>query len=252
MVDVGRFEGYPAGAMATAMPNAFFTEVLPSIEDPAELAVTAYVFFAAGRIRRYPRHVRLSELAREEPLLASIARLGGEGGWGQARSRRGAVPTVTERLQAAVDAAVARGTLLEVCVEQNGVTDRVLLVNTPSGRRDAARIKAGLIDLGRAIESPAPRDAAPPTIFRLYEDTFGALTPAVAQELEATAAEYPPEWIARAFRHAAIYRARNWNYVRAILERWQDQGRSDEEADRDDTGVDEGDRFFRGRYGQYV
>lgn len=241
MVDVKPFEGYPAGALATALPNAFFTEVLPSIDDPAELAVTVYVFFAAGRIRRYPRHVRFSELAHEEPLLAGLARLGKGGG------EQG-----IERLRAAVDAAVTRGTLLEVCVERDGVTDRVLLINTPTGRRDAARIRAGLIDLGRAVESPAPRPATPPTIYRLYEDTFGGLTPAVAQELEATAAEYPPEWIERAFRHAAIYRARNWNYVRAILERWQEQGRSDEEADRGDTGVDEGDRFFRGRYGQYV
>lgn len=252
MVDVDRFEGYPAGAHATAVPNAFFTEVLPSIEDPAELAVTAYVFFAAGRVRRYPRHVRLSELAHEEPLLASLTRLGGGGGgWGRAQSLREGV-TLPAQLETAVNAAVARGTLLEVHVEQNGVEDRVLLVNTPSGRRDAARIKAGLIDLGTAVEAPAPRVGPPPTIYRLYEDTFGALTPAVAQELEATAAEYPPEWIARAFRHAAIYRARNWNYVRAILERWQEQGRSDEETDRDDTGVDEGERFFRGRYGQYV
>jgi DnaD/phage-associated family protein len=238
-VDVTRFEGFPAGAEGTVLPKVFFTEALPLIDDAAELAVSAYAFYAIGQRRRFPRHVTLSELAREEPLLRSLARLGGDR---------------YEALRAGLLRASARGTLLHVEVERDGRPDHLYLVNTPAGRRDAARIRAGLIPLGVPTRAPsAPANSEPPpSIFRLYEDTFGTLSPAVARELDLVADEYPADWVQRAFRQAAVNGAKSWSYVRAILKRWHDEGVRNEETGRRDSEVDLRERYTSGRYGQFV
>ena len=40
------FAGFPASGLATAVPNLFFSLVLPQIERPEELVVSVYFFFA--------------------------------------------------------------------------------------------------------------------------------------------------------------------------------------------------------------
>ena len=234
---VERFPGFPASAEATAVPNAFFAQVLPQIDTAAELAVSTYVFFALGRLRRFPRYVTDPELAAEAPLMQALDRLAGDAPAGLAQG-----------LQKATE----RGTLLRVELDRAGRREELYLLNTPAGRRDAARIRAGVVTLGRPVR-PEPAGAVDPTtIFRLYEDTFGTLSPSVVRELELAEEEYPAAWIERAFRDAAVYKAKNWGYVQAILRRWREEGRPSEEAERRDTGVDEGSRYTRGRYGQYV
>ena len=66
-----RFGGYTAGARATVVPSAFFSELLPLIEDASELRVSVYLFFALGRRHGYPRFVTERELRAEGPLQAS-------------------------------------------------------------------------------------------------------------------------------------------------------------------------------------
>jgi len=74
-----------------------------------------------------------------------------------------------------------------------------------------------------------------PTIFKLYEDNFGALTPMMAEMLKADIEIYPIDWIEDAMKEAVEYNARNWKYVQAILRNWQEKGRkrTDEEGKRD-------------------
>src|SRR3972149_1312115 len=65
------FTGFPAGARATVVPSLFFSELLPQIDDEAELRVTLYAFYALGRRKGYPRFVTESELRGGGPLLAA-------------------------------------------------------------------------------------------------------------------------------------------------------------------------------------
>src|SRR3972149_3925228 len=66
------FTGFPAGARATVVPSLFFSELLPQIDDEAELRVTLYAFYPRGRRKGYPRFVTESELRAEAPLLAAL------------------------------------------------------------------------------------------------------------------------------------------------------------------------------------
>jgi DnaD/phage-associated family protein len=66
-----------------------------------------------------------------------------------------------------------------------------------------------------------------PNIFQLYEDNIGLLSPILADELRDAEESYPASWIEDAFRIAVTKNARNWRYIRAILERWATEGKDD-------------------------
>jgi DNA replication protein len=74
----------------------------------------------------------------------------------------------------------------------------------------------------------------PANIFRLYEENIGPLTPMLAEALREAEREYPPAWLEDAIRIAVKNNKRNWNYIQAILRRWQREGR-DERKDRGDA-----------------
>ena len=71
------FEGFRTGARASTLPAQFFTEVLPEIDDAAELRVTLYALYAITRAGRPLLAMRASELAHEEPLARLFVDRGG-------------------------------------------------------------------------------------------------------------------------------------------------------------------------------
>jgi DnaD/phage-associated family protein len=220
MIQEHRFPGFPAGSHATAIPNAFFAELLPRIDDPAELLVTLYAFYALGRRRASERWVTASHLGAEAPLHAALVSMCLDPG---AALRHG------------LAAAVVRGSLVTTAV--NG--EMRYAVNSPFGRRGIAAL-GGEADhaIGRLPPDP------PPNIYALYEETIGTISPLVADELRAAEEEYPREWIESAFREAAAHNRRSWRYVARILERWRDEGRHDATVGRDPRTR----RDFAGRY----
>lgn len=212
------FAGFPSGARATAVPSVFFSELLPLIDDEDELRVTLYVIYALGRRKGYPRFVTQAELQAESPLYATL----GDGDEAAARMSRG------------LAAAVERGSLLRLGVEQEGRTETLYFLNSPSDRRAVEQIRDGLIDLGRAL--PPAREAAAPrkgSVYQLYEENIGPLSPLVAEELKEAEELYPREWLEEAMREAALLNKRSWRYVAAILQRWATEGRTREKAGRD-------------------
>ena len=52
-------------------------------------------------------------------------------------------------------------------------------------------------------------------------------SPLLAEELLDAEQTYPAEWIEEAFRIAVTNNVRRWAYVRAILERWAEEGRGE-------------------------
>jgi DnaD/phage-associated family protein len=213
-----KFTGFPAGARATAVPSAFFSELLPQIEDADELRVTLYLFYALGRRKGYPRFITESELQAETPLYAAL----GDG------------EEAPERLRTALARAVARGGLLKLDVAHEDRDEALYLLNTPSGRRAVEQIKDGQIDLGRALPeasgAPAPRQGS---VFQLYEENIGPITPLIAEELKEAEELYPYEWLEEALREAAVLNKRSWRYASRILQRWATEGRTREKAGRD-------------------
>ena len=89
-----------------------------------------------------------------------------------------------------------------------------------------------LRELNKAHVLPKP---ARPSVYKLYEENIGPLTPYTAELLRDAAKSYSEEWLEDAIKEAVHYNARSWRYVQAILHNWKEKGRkrSNEEDKRD-------------------
>jgi len=207
-----------ASAELVGLPARFFSALLPAIDDLAELKVTLFFLAALQQKEGDFRYLRQSEFLADADLMRGLAVLDG------ARPPR-------EILQAALEKALARGSLLLAETAPGAGQRRYYFENDAHGRRLQARLRAGQWQpaAGDEIELLPPR----PTIYQLYEDNIGALTPMIAEALIDAAATYPPDWIEAALRYAVERNARNWRYISKVLERWQQEGRGHEAHTRD-------------------
>jgi DNA replication protein len=219
------FAGFVTGAAATTIPAQFFVELLPAIDDEAELRVTLYALYAIGRRRGELRAVRASELRADTPLSCSLERFGG-----------------ANALERALERATARGTLL-ACPLDDG--DTLYFVNSEGGRRNLLRVMSGALAVPGATprRGPPPQRAGRPA--QVYEQEIGMLTQAVTEWLAEAGERYPEQWIVDALREATKSNARSWRYAEAILRRWETEGRDDATAGRDPGNDDPYARVIR-------
>ena len=128
-----------------------------------------------------------------------------------------------------------RGLLIGVPLTGNGAAGHVAyFLNDPEGRKAASLVRTGAVEIESGVRGITPPPASPDdppsalNIFRLYEDTIGAISGAgMAEELGEAEAEFPSDWIVDAFKEAAAQNVRRWAYVRAILARWREEGREE-------------------------
>lgn len=226
------FAGFPDGPLrATPVPNPFFSELLPAIDDLGELKLTLYAFWALAARPGPVRYLRRAELAQDRLLLQALA-AGGR--------------AAEEALDEALDRATARGTLLRVA----GPGEAYYFVNTARGRAAAQALARGEWTPGQAPEAPVRLELERPNIFRLYEQNLGPLTPLIADALREAEAAYPADWIEEAIRIAVENNVRRWRYVEAILESWRDKGR-DEREDRPDSEKARR-RYVEGEFADFI
>jgi DnaD/phage-associated family protein len=126
-------------------------------------------------------------------------------------------------------------------------------MNTERGREAAEAISNGNYDVTDAdqVAILPPR----PNIYRLYEQEIGVLTPMIADGLKDLERDYPAVWLPEAIKVAAEKQAKNLQFIRAVLERWRKEGKTDDEIIRrqepvGDTG--DGRRFISGEYADYI
>ena len=210
------FSGFPSGKVqVTPLPNLFFSELCPAIDDLAELKVTLHIFWLiANRKANAPRGVAASELRADRTLMQSLAAI-------DVKSDN----VLTRALQAATE----RGTLLQRAAEG----DAVYFLNDDAGRRAFEKSERAeeTVPRGAARESPlGTRVADRPNIFALYEQNIGLLTPMISEELKEAEKEYPADWIADAFKIAVKQNKRSWAYVSGILKRMKTEGRGDKKG----------------------
>lgn len=208
------FAGFPAGKLATTpVPNQFFSELLPLVDNLAELKVILHLFWLIGKKRGVLRYARLDELLADRRLLDGLAtsRLSGE-----------------DVLRDALERGCARGALLHTVVRRGAAAESAedwYMINSANGREVLEKLRAGELDLQADVSEDLQLQVERPTIFVLYEQNIGLLTPMIAEELRDAEKHFPADWIADAFREAVSLNKRSWRYILRILERWRVEGR---------------------------
>ena len=193
------FPGFtPSKAPPALLPDAFFSDLLPLIDDLGELQVTLACFRIVAHKSGSPRAIRWADLMTDDGLRAILDEPG---------TRTG------------LERAVARGSLLQVLADAGDGPEELYFINTERGRQAVRQLERGERPEGLAPAEPLPASTERPNIFKLYEQHMGLLTPMLADELRDAEATYPAAWIEDAFRQAVRQNARSWAYVRKILER---------------------------------
>lgn len=229
------FPGFRAGVSRhTPLPASFFSELLPLIDDLAELQLTLCCCQALALKDAPVRYLRLEELQADENLLAALQRSAPE-------------QDPAEALQGALQRALQRRSLLAVCVGADEPAQQLYVLNSVAGRDLVARVEAGA---WRPGDGQDPVELLPerPNLFRLYEANVGTITPMLAEELKEAEASFPNAWLAEAIQLAVENNVRNWRYIRSILERWEKEGK--DRAGR--TAREDGRRFTSGRYAEFI
>jgi len=212
---MGTFEGFPVGDVRyTSLPNLFFSELLPAIDDLAELKATLHVLWLLSGQKGYPRYVSGSQLRSDATLLKGLQK---------------AAEGATSALERGLEQAVTRGTLLRLTTWQRygdeTVADEWYFLNDPEGRRAYHEVKEGTLQLDVHVVPPTVPPTERPTVYDLYERHIGLLSPMIAEELTEAAETYPARWIEEAFEIAVERGVRRWRYVQAILDRWMHEGK---------------------------
>jgi DNA replication protein len=194
------------------LPDSFFTQVMPKIQNLVELKVVLYVAHMILR-KQPPGAHRCEGSVTYSELKAEISQL---------------LPDLgQEALRQALDSAVEHGALSRSTSKVDEVLEDVYSLTIESGETPAANI------------------------FTLYEQNIGIMTPMIAEELKEAERIYPAQWIEDAFREAVALNKRSWRYIARILERWASEGKDSGEHKRDiEKGGP--DKYVKGKYGHLV
>jgi DnaD/phage-associated family protein len=202
------------------IPEQFFRELLLAMDDAAELRLVLYTFWRLERMEGNFRYLRWSSVLADRELVKSF--------------------TSRAKLEQARQKAAGRGVLLLAELPFEEGQETLLFLNNARGRAAVRAIQQGEWRLTGDERQPLTVYAERPNIFKLYENNIGALTPMIAEALQDAEQTYPAEWIEDAIRIAVENNKRNWRYVEAILNRWQEGGRD---------GKKEGSKHEPGREG---
>jgi len=216
-----KFSGFPSGKLhLTPIPATFFSELLPEIDHLGELKVVLYAIWKLDRLSGDFRYLRREDFASDQRLMVGLGK--------NLRQAELALDDSLER-------AVMRGVFLVATIEL-AAPENYYFLNSPKGRAAVEAIRDGKWRPTGEIDAPIELGQERPNIFSLYEQNIGPLTPIMAEELRDAEQTYPAEWLDEAVRIAVENNKRSWRYIDAILRRWQEQGR--DEQNRRDTQED--------------
>lgn len=226
------FSGFPEGkSRVTTIPEAFFSDLLPSIDSLNELKLTLFVMWFLNQQDSDAQFLTDQIFLDHQQLIVSDDINAGN---------------ISEALCETIKLAVSRGTLIRRHVpgQETDPASIIYLINTPNGRKLAKLADEGKWQPGLKQMSPSV-NIEKPNIFNLYEENFGPLTPMISDMIKAAAESFPENWIIDAITIAIKKNARNWRYVEAILTSWRENGRYENNKRTDEEDYR---RFIKGEY----
>lgn len=240
------FVGFPDAKMkAVKIPDFFFTDLLPQIDDLAELKLILHCFWLLNEQENSLKYLRGADLRGDDTLLRSL-------------TLDNDLRTPAQALADALERATARGTLLKLEIE-TGETDKIVedwyFINTVKGRQTLALVRQGkLEELRSVLPEEARLKVERPNVFALYEQNIGLLTPLIADQLRDLEKSYPPDWIDEAFLIAVAGNKRALRYIQAILKRWETEGKDERthETRERDTPEDRRRKYIPDEYSDII
>ena len=231
---IRKFSGFPPGeSNLTSLPAPFFDDLLPLVDDLAELKVLLFCFWALPQKEGEFPYLRYEDFANHEPLMAGLAVVD-------------PASSPDSVLNAALDRAVAREVLLHA--EVNG--HKLYFINDERGCLAIAQLAS---DNWRPGDLDNPVEILPerPTIYQMYEENIGPLTPMITDDLKDLEGEYPTPWLEEAMHIAVESNKRNLRYIKGILKRWHKEGRQTGDTAGGRTEKD-GKRYISGELADYI
>ncbi len=230
-----QFNGFPSGRVhLTRIPETFFRELLPMLDDLAEMKVTLYTLWFLDKQEGNVRFIRMRDFLRDQPFMYSLAP---------------SFEAAQVALSAGLEKAVQRGILLTVRLDGDPALNTLFFLNSPRGRAALEALHNGDWTPDEQTSLDVRLTLERPTIFQIYEQNIGPLTPMLAETLQEAEREYPVEWIEEAMREAVTQNKRSWRYVQAILRNWKDRGRhgTDQQASEENRR-----RRGQGEYADFI
>ncbi|MBM3136953.1 MAG: DnaD domain protein [Chloroflexi bacterium] len=220
------FQGFEEGKKRfTGIPDQFFSEILPNIDDSNEIKLILYLLWSAYTAGDYGIRFTRDEILADKKFSLGLS-------------------SPPEHVDLTLDQSLKLALKHNILIEVKKKVSHYF-INTPRGR--AAAFAFGQQN---AEDEPgsvkATLDVIKPNIFQLYEENIGPLTPLIADMLKDAQNSYPIEWIDEAIQIAVKNNVRRWKYVESILNRWQEEGRNG--TDRRNTQEDY-ERYLKGEYG---
>ena len=232
------FEGFRANSQKTAIPNVFFTQLMPQIKDVAELRIVLHVFWAVQQKKGSPRFVTFRELLGDKTLAPSLGQ---------------DLPERVEALESGLRGAVEKGILITAEVEAKGLRNRLYMINTEAERRALERIEGQGVGMsGVAVSVLGAESEERLDAFAVYENNIEPLNPTIVEWLKEAVSVYSEEWVVEAIEEAVRNSVRKWTYIEAILKNRRLEGKTGGTARRHSETGQNTDRYFKGKYGHLV
>ena len=230
------FKGFPSGKVSfTHIPEPFFSELLPQVDDLHELKILLYFIWRVGKMEGNFHCLKAGDMMQDKTFLAGM-------GGNEEEAR--------ENINSGIQKAAARGALLQAEIELGNQPVKFYLLNTLRGQAAVKAIQEGKWSPSGNPDYPISLELEKPNVFQLYEEHIGPLTPMIAEALRDAEKEYSAEWIETAIKEAVVENVRKWRYVVAILKNWKEEA-TDARANRQDDQKDFR-RYGKGKYGKIV
>ncbi len=220
------FTGFPDAKMKpVVVPDLFFSDLLPQIDDLAELKLALHCLWLLNEQSGECASSAATTCAATDVLLAGLSRT-----------------ATCARRQLILEDALERCTAPQ---HASAPGDRHRPRSQLRHRRRAGDGR-GLVFPQHRQGSPSDGAGAPGAAWRrcnrssptrracassapissvLYEQNIGVLTPLIADQLRDMEKTYAPEWIHDAFEIAVSRNKRHLRYIQNILQRWETEGR---------------------------
>jgi len=205
------------------LPRNLLAEILPQMTDVAEIQVTLAAARLAAEAGAIDAPLNEIQLVRDPSVRRALRVVGSPN-------------EPDNRIATGLELAVGRGALVRFRTI-DGANEHVwYCLATQNARQMIQQMVMGRTLPPRELwqSDHAPRvEPERPTVFRLYEQNIGLLTPIIAEQLVRSLERYPREWIEDAIGEAVAYNRRNWRYIQRILQQWATNGRGDERRESD-------------------